>query len=162
MVNYSTSPPAAKLSAQGVPYIPPDDSLYIRDILSGVIGKGFTDLKSDDARSAYAFLRTKLGYDTGSKLMMHALLFNQRQDMLKASPQQKVQSFYDIGSQDPILNNVIGRAGKVSYGPMDGLNTSSPDAMNKQVSGRNMFIKNEFQMKDTRPLGKASAILTPP
>lgn len=160
MLNYSTSPPAAQMASKGSPYLPPDDSLYIRDILSGVIGKGFTDLKSDDAKSAYAYLRTKLGYDTASKLMTHALLFNQRQDMLKASPQQKVQSFYDIGSNDPTLNNVISRAGKVSYGPIDGLFTT-PDISTKDAVGRSSFSKNEFQMKDTRPLNTASSILTP-
>lgn len=160
MLNYSTSPPAAMVAAKGTSYVPPTDSLNIRDVLSGVIGKGFTDLKNDDARNAYAYLRSHLGYDAASKLMTHALMFNQRQDMLKASPQQKVQSFYDIGSNDPELHEIITRAGKVSYGPMDGLNTS-PDALNKQISGRKGFVKDVAQGTSTAPLGAAASLLAP-
>lgn len=160
MLNYNASPPAAMAATKGTPYVPPEDSLNLRDVLSGVIGKGFTDLKNDDARNAYAYLRSHLGYDTASKLMTHALMFNQRQDMLKASPQQKVQSFYDIGSNDPVLHDLITRAGKVSYGPQDGLNTS-PDALSKQISGRKGFTKDVAQGTNVAPLGAATSLLAP-
>lgn len=160
MLNYNSSPPAAMSASKGSPYVPVEDSLNIRDVLSGVVGKGFTDLKNEDARNAFAYLRTHLGQDVASKLMTHALIFNQRQDMLKATPQQKVQSFYEIGSNDPILHNIITRAGNVSYGTQDGLNTS-PDILNKQISGRKSFTKDVAQGTNLGPLGAATSLLSP-
>jgi hypothetical protein len=151
MLNYNSSPPAAMVATQGQPYAPPNDpgqTNSIRDILSGVIGRGFTDLKSDDARNAYAYLRGSLGPATASKLMTHALLFNQRPDMLKANPEQKVQSFYDIGSNDPEVHTIIKRAGNFGQGPVEGLNTS-PDAMNMQASRRKQFTSDVAQKAGT-------------
>ncbi len=168
MLNYSTSPPAAMAASQGNPYTPPapgggnpgtaTDSVYIRDALSGVIGKGYTDLKSDDARAQYAYLRGKLGNEMAQKLMTHALLFNQRTDMLKKSPQEKIQSFYDIGSNDPQVHDIISRAGKVSYGPIEGVNTS-PDLNNMQITGRKVMAKDNVKQGDLRSVQAAAATL---
>jgi|HubBroStandDraft_2_1064218.scaffolds.fasta_scaffold00002_12 hypothetical protein len=158
MVNYNGSPPAALAAAGGSPYIPALDSLNTRDVLSGIVAKGYTDLKSDDARNAFAYLSSSLGAATANKLMLHALLFNQRPEMQRASAQQKVQSFYDMGSNDPEVNNIIARAGKVAQGPLAGLQ-SAPDLGSVQASGRRAFIKDQVPPVDTSPLGAAAKIM---
>lgn len=158
MLNYTTSPPAAMAASKGTPYIPPEDSLKIRDALTGIIGKGFTDLKSEDARNAYAYLRGQLGNQMASKLITHAMAFNQRTDMLQKNPAAKIQSFYDMGSTDADVHNIIKRASMVSYGPLEGLQTS-PDALNMEVSGRKQFNKAAPGGANVAPLLAASNTL---
>lgn len=168
MVSFSTSPIAAigSVPPGGGPvnpgFIPATQSLNTRDILSGIIGKGFTDLKNGDARNAFAYLRSTLGPETAGKLMTHALLFNQRADMQGVDPQKKVQSFYDIGSNDPEVHNIIKRAGGVSYGPAEGLLTS-PDRNNMDATGRSMdtYIANKDKQRAglTTPLDAGASLL---
>lgn len=141
MVNYTTSPFAALVGQPGPGgpvnpgFVPVNKSLNTRDVLSGFIGKGFTDLKGEDAKAVYTYLRNTLGAPTAGKLITHALMFNQRPDMQGIDPQKKVMSFYDMGSHDPEVNNIIARAGSVGYGAGEGMN-SSPDKNIMDVMNR--------------------------
>lgn len=165
MINYSTSPIAALVGPPpgGGPinpgFIPGTQSLNTRDVLSGFIGKGFTDLKSEDARNAYAYLRGSLGQATASRLMNHAIIFNQRSDMQGVDPAKKIQTYYDMGSRDPELNNIITRAGKVSYGPIEGMNTS-PDRNLMDITNRDVVKAKPGQKVGlTTPLAAGADLL---
>lgn len=163
MVNYSTSPIAALAAGPGTPvnpgYIPVNQSMNVRDALSGFIGKGFTDLKNEDARNVFSYLRGYVGPDAARRLITHALMFNQRSDMAGVSPEQKVQSFYSIPSADPLVNNMLARSGAIGHGPVEGLRTS-PDILNMQASGRKQFIDRPVTAsKDIDKLGAGADLI---
>jgi len=119
----------------------PEDSLNVRDAISAFVGKRYIGTADDNARALYSYLRMKLGGDTAFKLLKHISIFNQRPDMLKVSPEQRVQSFYDIGSNDPELNTLINRSSMVAHGPMAGLN-DSPQVLNRDILGQKWFLND--------------------
>lgn len=129
------TPPAA-LAAAG--QLRPEDSLNVRDAISAFVGKRYIGTQDDSARALYSFLRGKLGGDAASKLLTHLSLFNQRTDMLKATPEQRIQSFYDIGSNDPELNTLINRSKMVAQGPIAGFN-EAPLALNSEMLGKKWY-----------------------
>lgn len=109
--------------------------LQVRDILSGLVGKNVRDLKNEDTRNNYAWLTGQVGPQVAQKLITHAIMFNQRDDMAGLSPEKRVQKFYDIGSDDPDTKDILMHAGTASYGPMEGMQ-SSPDRLNMLATGR--------------------------
>lgn len=113
----------------------PEAALNVRDIISAFVGQRYQGTQNENARAMYSYLRNTLGGDTAQKLLTHLSLYNQRPDMLKAAPEQRIQSFYEIGSRDPELSDIIGRSKIVAQGPMAGLN-DTPTAITQQQQGR--------------------------
>jgi len=115
------SPPLAQMT---MPRLSPEDSVNIRDILSAFVGKGYTNLQDEDARKMFTYLRAHLGADTAGKLLSHLSIYNQRPDMLKQNADKRIQSLYDIGSKDPVVDNILQQTKQVAQGPMGGYNDS--------------------------------------
>jgi hypothetical protein len=61
------------------------------------------------------------------KLMNHAYIFNSRPDVQRLSPEEKLKSFYTIGSTDPDIMEVIGRTKNLGYGVLPGYRESISD-----------------------------------
>ena len=132
----------------------PEDLVSIRDALTGLVGKQFTDLSSGDARGPYAYLRGKLGDSLAQKLVTHTLLFNQRPDQQKTTPEARVQSFYDMGSNDPEVDQLLGSLGRAGRGPVAGI-YESPDRNTIEASKRDTSKMTPGGAAALSPLGSA-------
>lgn len=112
-----------------------DERADIRDILSGVVGNGFTNFSNPDSQHNFAVLSSIVGKQTAQQLMTHAFIFNQRPDVQGKSVDQRVSQFYDMGSSNPDLNNILQASRNLGQGAVPGLYQSN-DILNKQATGR--------------------------
>jgi hypothetical protein len=84
-----------------------DTSLDISDLISYAVAGGYTSFSDDSIKSNFKYLSGVIGEDKARKLFNQAFIYNQRPDSKKLTPQQKIQSFYDIGSNDPEVNKTL-------------------------------------------------------
>lgn len=136
MQNFSTSPIAALTGggSNNPPpvnpgFIPGNDPLYIRDILSGMINQRISNFGSEEGKNALGALAYRVGRPMAIRLMTEAINFNTRPDMASASIDSRLQSFYSMGSKDPGVDNIIHRAANASSSVSEGYR-SSPYATN--------------------------------
>lgn len=101
-------------------FLPGEDPMYIRDILSGMIHQGVSDFTSEAGKNALSSLAYRVGRPMAIRLMTNAINFNTRSDMGGVPIEQKLQRFYAMGSRDPGVDNIVHRAGMAGYGPIDG------------------------------------------
>lgn len=111
-----------------------DRDLDLRDRLMELVGKG-NILNPDDKAAIYGNLTTLVGKDQAQKLMNHAYIFNTRQDVQGLKPEDKLNAFYRIGSNDPYVQDVISRTKTLGYGIGPGFRTSTSQ-LNQQLAGR--------------------------
>lgn len=104
--------------------VPRKADMDARDIVSSFVGGGHTSLNTKDLRDSYKRLSDLVGVPMAQKLSNQAFLHNQRTDTKKMNPQQKVQSFFDIGSNDPEVNNAIRNYRGLAQGQSLGFRTS--------------------------------------
>lgn len=98
----------------------------IRDRLSELVGKG-NALKPDDKVAIYRNLVSSLGEQKAQKVMNHAFIFNQRPDVQALPVEDKLRTFYTMGSNDPDVNGLISRSKSLGYGTVSGFRSSSSD-----------------------------------
>ncbi len=110
----------------------------IRDRLSELVGKG-NNLLPDDKVAIYKSLATTLGDEKARKVMDHAYLFNQRPDVQGLPVEEKIRSFYSIGSNDPDVSGLISRSKSLGYGALAGFRSSSSN-LNQQLSGQSPVV----------------------
>jgi hypothetical protein len=96
-----------------------------RDILSMLVGSGTTSLKGHDMNSAFNRLKDVVGAPLAQKLATQAFLYNQRPDAQKLSPEQRVQNFFKIGSNDPAVADYMKKSGYMGTGPVDAFRNSA-------------------------------------
>lgn len=97
-----------------------------RDIISSFVGGGHTSVGgSADLQNNYRRLTDLVGAPLAQKLHNQAALFNQRPDAQKLSPEQRVQNFFSLGSNDPELSQFIKNAGSIGQGQTPGFNNST-------------------------------------
>lgn len=96
-----------------------------RDILSMLVGSGTTSLKGHDMNSNFNRLKQMVGAPLAQKLVSQAFLFNQRPDVQKLSPEQRVQNFFSIGSNDPEVAGYIKKSGYMGTGPTEAFRNSA-------------------------------------
>lgn len=113
---------------------PNDNTADIRDILTSIVGNSYKGLTDQNIKSQYARLTNLVGLTQAQKLIDHTLIFNQRPENIKSSIEQRVQNFYNAGSQDRALNDIIKSAGGLGYGPVASLNNSA-DTGNQKLAG---------------------------
>jgi hypothetical protein len=111
-----------------------DQEFDIRDRLAELVGKGNT-LNTDDKAAIYGSLVASLGKNKAQKVMNHAYLFNARPDVQSLPLEDKLRSFYTIGSNDPDVNALIAKSKTLGYGAVPGFRQSS-SAINQQLSGQ--------------------------
>jgi len=106
----------------------------IRDRLADLVGKGNT-LSPDDKAAIYGDLVTTLGKDKAQKVMTHAYLFNTRRDVQKLNLEDKLNSFYTVGSNDPDVQALIQKSKSLGYGVKPGFRESVSD-ISQSLLGR--------------------------
>lgn len=111
-----------------------DDTADVRDYLASLIGRGSKAMDSD-SRSEYGRLAAMYGKQLADKIMNHVFIFNNRPDVQKAKPEERLDTFYTIGSQDPELKELFNKSKAFGYGPRSGFNQSSNE-INQILSGR--------------------------
>jgi len=125
--------PTAMTSKRSTGQIP--DQLDVRDVLSSFIGTGAKDFSDKQRLKDFHYVSGILGAPTAQKLLNHVFMFNNRADLAGKSPEERVQSFYDMGSKDPEVNKLLQSYKGVAQGPVIGLR-SSPDYTNQQLTNR--------------------------
>lgn len=120
--------------APGDPKVPVNMDFDIRDRLAELVGKG-NALSPDDKAAIYGGLVSSLGKEKATKMMNHAYIFNQRGDVQNLPLEDKLKSFYTIGSTDPELSQIMTKSKSLGYGVVPGLRESSSD-LNQSLTGR--------------------------
>lgn len=111
-----------------------DVNMDLRDRLMELVGKG-NILTPDEKAGIYGDLTTMIGQDKAQKLMNHAYIFNTRGDVQGLKPEDKLNAFYSIGSNDPYVQDVISKTKGLGYGVGPGFRTSHSQ-INQQLAGR--------------------------
>ncbi len=108
-----------------------DDAAEIRDIINYMVGSGGTNFAADQAaKNNLSVLSGIVGRERAQKLAMSAYMFNQRQVGANMSPEQRISTFYSMGSRDPDTQELIKRA-SFGTGPVAGYyNTVNRDVQN--------------------------------
>lgn len=114
---------------------PLDDTADVRDILSGLVGKGMTGLNDDDSRNGYNRLQSLVGPQQAQKLMNHMFVFNSRPDLKGAAPEARINSFYQTPSSDPEVSGTLNKVKSFGYGVLPGFRQSSSQ-LNQGLSGQ--------------------------
>lgn len=109
-------------------------SLDLRDRIAELVGKG-NALNPDDKAGIYKGLSDIVGIDKAQKIMNHAFIFNSRPDVQKLPIEEKLKTFYTIGSSDPDVTDAITKTKNLGYGVIPGFRSSVSD-INQQLSGR--------------------------
>lgn len=128
---------------------PADKQADIRDTLSYFAGRGLTGLIDEEARKQYATLVGQVGREKAQNLANSVFLFNQRPEVLKQSPEQRVQSYYSIGSANPEVQNTLNRVKSLGYGVGAGFQNSG-------LLGNMILTGREVAGNDDLPENKAS------
>ena len=136
---------------------PIDIDLDLRDRLAELAVKGNT-LNPTDRAAVLSSLTTTLGRERAEKLMTHAFIFNSRPEVQRLSPEDKLKSFYTIGSSDPEIQGIIGRTKNLGYGVIPGFRGSVSD-LNQAVQkgaayGGTAVVDPEIQRKVMLRVGK--------
>lgn len=113
----------------------PKETLDIRDSITAMVGKGYTSIADDEARSHFARLVNALGLPKAQKVMSHIFLYNQSPNNKSTPLQQKIMQFYDSGSKDTDVDEVIKQSKGIGTGVVAGLN-SSPETTVMQLTNR--------------------------
>lgn len=113
--------------------VPADDTADVRDILGALVGKGVTNLSDDTSRAHYSRLINLLGAQKANKLMTQVFSHNTRSGNVPM--EKRIQSFYDIGSNDPEVSDVIKNVKSFGYGVLPGFRESGLQT-NQELTGR--------------------------
>jgi hypothetical protein len=111
-----------------------DVDFDIRDRLAELVGKGNT-LSPDDKAAIYGDLAATVGADKAQKIMSHAYIFNARPEVQRLPLEERLRSFYTIGSNDPDVQSFIQRSKTLGYGTIPGFRESS-SAINQELTGK--------------------------
>lgn len=114
---------------------PLDDTADVRDILSGIVGGGYTGLSDDTARAKYTRLQALVGPDKAQKLMTHMFIFNQNPATQKLPVEARIKSFYDNPAGDADVSGVLGKVKSFGYGVLPGFRESTSFS-NSQLAGQ--------------------------
>jgi hypothetical protein len=111
-----------------------DQEFDVRDRLAELVGKG-NALSPDEKAAIYGDLTSLLGKERAQKVLNHAFIFNSRPDVQRLPLEQKLQSFYAIGSNDPEVDSLIKKSKTLGYGAVPGFRQSS-SAINQVLNGQ--------------------------
>src|SRR5687767_5454141 len=72
---------------------PLEDSVRVRDLISGLVGGGYTDLTNDDAQKNFAGLQSVLGRAKANEILQKIVIHNQ-DPRYKAKPiEERITTF---------------------------------------------------------------------
>jgi len=118
-----------KVTANTSTYIPQgrtsiDDNLDIRDTLAYIVANGYTDFSNKDVQTYYGHLAHLIGPSRAERLFVQAFSFNQKPGNNKKGGEEKIQQFYDTGSDDPETNKTMLTIKNIGFGVQEGYRTS--------------------------------------
>lgn len=119
-----------------------DTTADIRDALNFTVAGGHTNFKDDSMKNFFANLSQKLGKDQAQKLFNQAFLFNQRSDIQGKKPEEKLNLFYDIGSNDPSVKRTLETVKNFGSGVQEGYRNSS-DTGSQELTGKSKKVSQE-------------------
>lgn len=114
---------------------PGSTSLDISDIMSNTVAKGYKSFSDEEVKANYKYLSNVLGQDQARKLFNQAFIFNQRPDMKGKGLEDRIQSFYEIGSNDESTGKILKSVKDWGAGPLARWNASTNEG-NQIVSGK--------------------------
>lgn len=101
-----------------------DQVADLRDYLANLVGYGGKAM-NDTIKNDYSRLIAMYGKPLAEKILNHVFVFNNRSDIQKATPQERLNAFYATGSRDKELQDLFMKARNFGKGPIAGLNESS-------------------------------------
>jgi hypothetical protein len=113
---------------------PIDQNFDLRDRIYELIGSQ-NNLKPGDQAAIYANLTRMLGKDRATKVMDHTYLFNAKPEYQKLPIEERIKHFYDIGSNDPDVQDIMTKTKVLGYGTGQGFRTSQSQ-INQALAGR--------------------------
>ncbi|MEK6881759.1 MAG: hypothetical protein AABY22_19230 [Nanoarchaeota archaeon] len=111
-----------------------DKNADLRDRLAELVSLG-NSIKPDDKASIFSDLKKMLGEPVAQKVMEHAFIFNSRPDVLKLPVEEKIKSFYNIGSRDTDVQGILNTTKALGQGVIPGFRSSSSNINQQQSSG---------------------------
>jgi hypothetical protein len=112
-----------------------NDQADTRDILSMIAGGGHTSLSDPEVQKAYQRLSQITGAPAAQKLVNQAFLYNQRPETKGFNPEQRVQGFFSLGSNDSEVAEHLRQGKGLGYGVLPGFR-GSPLVGNMKLTGR--------------------------
>lgn len=106
-----------------------------RELVSMLAAGGHTDMSNEEVQKAYGVLSGMVGAPRAQKIFNQAILYNSRPESKALSPEERVQGFFEMGSNDPETNEYMRNLRGIGYGPIHGFRTS-PLVDNKLLGGR--------------------------
>jgi hypothetical protein len=128
-----------------------ETSLDISDLISHAVAGGYTSFSDDSIRSNFKYLSGIIGQDKARKLFNQAFIYNQRPDAKQKSAEQKIQSFYEIGSADPETNKTLQSIKNWGAGSLARFNQSVYEG-NQQMIGKTKKPINKDNTEQTDQL----------
>lgn len=113
---------------------PTKTALDVRDHLAALVAGG-NSLSPDDRKAVFQGLSNALGQEQAQRVLLHAYTFNNRPDVQRLPIEEKLRTFYDIGSNDPGVHDLLAKTKALGYGVVPGFRESS-SAINQQLTGK--------------------------
>lgn len=137
-----------------------DTTADVRDILSNIVGSNYTSWQdfstNEEAKARYSSLANKVGRPLATKLITQAIVFNQRADIKNKNTEQRLQSFYDTGSSDKEVANILQTVRSFGYGVIPGFRESVLQG-NQSLQGNVLEppVSQSEQSKEIKEIVKA-------
>ena len=100
-------------------------------------------MSDEDARAEFVALKGILGTEKATALIQQALIFNQRDDIKKKGVGDKLRSFYETGSKNKDVDEILGGLKTFSGGANAWVNKSS-NVGSQNMTGRNQGGKGDI------------------
>jgi len=113
---------------------PTKTALDVRDHLAALVAAG-NNLSQEDRKAVFQGLSNALGQEQAQKVLLHTYMFNNRPDVQRLPIEEKLRTFYDIGSNDPAVHDLLAKTKTLGYGVVPGFRESS-SAINQQLTGK--------------------------
>lgn len=126
-------PVAQSQSTTGKSRTADDDTADVRDILSNLVGRKVSNLSDENTMADFARLKAIVGPEKAQKLVTQVIIHNSRN---ANTPMEKsIQDFYEVGSSDADVNNVLKTVKTFGYGVIPGFRESSKQSL-QLLSGK--------------------------
>lgn len=102
-----------------------DEQADVRDLISSLVGKGYTTLMDDNSRAAYNRLQILLGRPRAQKLMEQVFIYNQNPEHQRRPVEDKINTFYNLGSRDAQTNDLLKKTKSLGYGVLPAFRESN-------------------------------------
>lgn len=132
-----------------------DDTADVRDILSELAVKGFQGVGKEQAKAYYDKLTLLVGKQTAMKLIDSVDIFRASPQSKTGTPEDKIQAFYNLGSNDKQVSDVLKKVNAFSTGVKSGARTSSSEGL-QEIEGRVKLTdkKNTDQLNSAQSVAK--------